>query len=144
MSAQSGIYLLTPDQVPFVELVPGMGMARAISAAGVTQFAGGYMRLSQDAEYRDWTLTYDEVLFVHHGTLEIVASDGTSVKAEAGEAILIESGTTVTYRASSGSECFYVVWPRNVGEAIQAAREAGGEEAAQDAAFKAADARSAT
>jgi ethanolamine utilization protein EutQ (cupin superfamily) len=120
------VRLLTPTQVPFVELVPGMTMARVLSASPITEFAGGYMRITGDTEYRDWTLTYDEVLYVSAGELEVIDETGHSTVAREGEAILIATGTTVTYRAKKGCESFYVVWPKGVAQAIEEGRRAGG------------------
>ena len=68
------------------------------------------MRFANDAEFPDWTLTYDEVLFVQRGELD-VASDGGSVKAHPGEAILIPKGGKVTYRGRAGTLAFFVLWP---------------------------------
>lgn len=110
MKAQAEVRLLTERDVPFSDLVPGLELSRAITSAGTTQLGGGYMRFSGDAEFSDWTLSYDEVLFVQSGELEIV-SDGASVKARSGEAILIPNGATVTYRGKAGTVGFFVLWP---------------------------------
>lgn len=110
VSAVGRVKLLTDRDVPFSDLVPGLELSRAITKAGTTQLGGGYMRFSQDAEFADWTLSYDEVLFVQSGELEIV-SDGASVKAAAGEAVLIPNGAKVTYRGRAGTVGFFVLWP---------------------------------
>jgi len=102
--------LLTEGDVPFSELVPGLNLSRAITQAGTTQLGGGYMRFDKDAEFADWTLSYDEVLFVQIRTLEIVGEQG-SVKAGVGEAILIPNGAKVTYRGRAGTVGFFVLWP---------------------------------
>jgi len=102
--------LLTEGDVPFSELVPGLNLSRAITQAGTTQLGGGYMRFDKDAEFADWTLSYDEVLFVQSGELEIVGEQG-SVKAGVGEAILIPNGAKVTYRGRGGTVGFFVLWP---------------------------------
>jgi ethanolamine utilization protein EutQ (cupin superfamily) len=104
------VKLLTEDDLPYSELVPGLELARAITHAGTTQLGGGYMRFRSDAEFADWTLKYDEVLFVQSGELEIL-SDSKSVKARAGEAILIPNGAKVTYRGRAGTVGFFVLWP---------------------------------
>ena len=44
------------------------------------------------------------------GELEIV-SEGRSVKARAGQAILIPDGAKVTYRGRAGTVGFFVLWP---------------------------------
>jgi ethanolamine utilization protein EutQ len=68
------------------------------------------MRFVRDAEYADWTLTYDEVLFVQTGELTVV-SHRISVVARAGEAILIPKGAKVTYQGRAGTLSFFVLWP---------------------------------
>jgi ethanolamine utilization protein EutQ (cupin superfamily) len=104
------VKLLTDGDLPFEALVPGLELARAITNAGSTQLGGGYMRFTSDAEFADWTLTYDEVLFVQAGELT-VTSDGGDTVARAGEAILIPKGTKVTYRGRAGTASFFVLWP---------------------------------
>ena len=110
MTGDSAVKLLTDHDVPFTDLVPGLELSRAITHAGTTQLGGGYMRFSDDAEFGDWTLKYDEVLFVQSGELEL-ASEGSSVKAHAGQAILIAKGAKVTYRGKAGTVGFFVLWP---------------------------------
>jgi ethanolamine utilization protein EutQ (cupin superfamily) len=110
MADDTRVKLLTESDLPFSELVPGLELARAITHAGTTQLGGGYMRFSADAEFANWTLTYDEVLFVQSGELEII-SDSKTVKANAGQAILIPKGATVTYRGRAGTVGFFVLWP---------------------------------
>ncbi len=104
------VKLLTEKDVAYSELVPGLELARSITHAGTTQLGGGYMKVTQEAEFADWTLKYDEVLFVQTGELEI-ESEGKSVKAKAGEAILIPEGAKVTYRGRAGTVGFFVLWP---------------------------------
>ncbi len=110
MAVQTKVKLLTDRDVPFDELVPGLELARAITSAGSTQLGGGYMRFVQDAELADWTLTYDEVLFVQTGELTVM-NDGKSTVARSGEAILIPKGAKVTYRGRAGTVSFFVLWP---------------------------------
>ena len=110
MAAQAKVKLLTENDLPFDELVPGLELARAITNAGSTQLGGGYMRFTSDAEFADWTLTYDEVLFVQAGELTVL-SEGGSIMARAGEAILIPKGAKVTYRGRAGTVSFFVLWP---------------------------------
>jgi ethanolamine utilization protein EutQ (cupin superfamily) len=110
MAGQAAPELLRPDEVSYEDLVPGLQLARVITAAGTTQLGGGYMRFTEDAEFPDWTLRYDEVLFVQAGELEVVGESG-SVRARAGQAILIPKGTRVTYRGRAGTLGFFVLWP---------------------------------
>jgi ethanolamine utilization protein EutQ (cupin superfamily) len=104
------VKLLREGDVAYEDLVPGLQLARAITAAGTTQLGGGYMRFTEDAEFADWTLRYDEVLFVSAGELEVLSERG-GVTARAGEAILIPDGVKVTYRGRAGTLGFFVLWP---------------------------------
>ncbi|TMF80253.1 MAG: hypothetical protein E6I12_00785 [Chloroflexi bacterium] len=88
--------LLTEGDIPYSELVPGLQLARAITHAATTQLGGGYMRFVTEAEFADWTLKYDEVLFVQKGELEVVG---------------IPKGAKVTYRGRAGTVGFFVLWP---------------------------------
>lgn len=110
MAVQTKVKLLTDRDVPWDELAPGFELARAITNAGSTQLGGDYMRFAQDAEFADWTLTYDEVLFVQTGELTVL-SEGEDTVARGGEAILIPKGTKVTYRGRAGTVGFFVLWP---------------------------------
>jgi ethanolamine utilization protein EutQ (cupin superfamily) len=110
VAVQTNVKLLTDRDIPFDELVPGLELARAITNAGSTQLGGGYMRFTSDAEFTDWTLTYDEVLFVQAGELTVM-SDGRSIVAGAGQAILIPKGAKVTYHGRAGTVSFFVLWP---------------------------------
>ena len=109
MAAQAS-RLLTEQDVEYSDLVPGMQLARAITAQGTTQLGGGYMKFTEDSVFGDWILRYDEVLFVQSGQLEVQEESG-SVVARAGEAILIPNGTKVTYRGKAGTVGFFVLWP---------------------------------
>src|SRR5205814_9377695 len=97
MIAEGSVRRLTAEDVAWEELVPGSDLARSITAAGTTQLGGGYMRYSEDAEFADWTLKYDEVLFVVPGELGVVQEGGSS-GARRGEGVLISYGTTATHR----------------------------------------------
>jgi len=104
------VRLLTDRDLAYSDLVPGLQLSRAITHAGTTQLGGGYMRFETDAEFPDWTLKYDEVVFVQSGELEVVSNSRTA-KAGAGEAILIPKGAKVTYRGRAGTVGFFVLWP---------------------------------
>jgi ethanolamine utilization protein EutQ (cupin superfamily) len=110
MIAEGSVRRLTAEDVAWDELVPGMHLARSITAAGSTQLGGGYMRYTEDADFGEWTLKYDEVLFVQKGELEVIEGERSTVARE-GEAILIPKGATVTYRGKRGTAGFYVLWP---------------------------------
>jgi ethanolamine utilization protein EutQ (cupin superfamily) len=112
MIAEGSVKRLTDRDVAWDELVPGIDLARSVTAAGTTELGGGYMRYAEDAEFGPWTLKYDEVLFVQSGELEVV-QEGKSTVAGEGEAILIPNGATVVYKGRKGTVGFFVLWPRD-------------------------------
>ena len=90
----------------------GMELARVITDSDVTHFGGGYAQFPTDGEFADWTLAYDEVFYVLEGRFE-VEHDGRTHEGAPGDILLLEKGTTVTYRGSAGTRVFFVLHPRN-------------------------------
>lgn len=111
--SRPGLALVRRDDVPFSEIAPGLEVARGLTAAGLTTLGGGWVRMDGSDELKDWTLRYDEVLFVVEGESEVEEKGGATVVARPGEAILIGEGTTVTYRAKPGTLVFFVLNPRD-------------------------------
>jgi ethanolamine utilization protein EutQ (cupin superfamily) len=109
---QDVVVRVTPDQMPYEEQVPGMSVARVVTEAGITEIGGGYLRFTAGAELKDWTLHYDEAIFVHEGELRIV-HNGETTAVRPGEGVVIARGTTVTYRGSAGTLASYVLYPAN-------------------------------
>lgn len=114
--SRPGLQLVRQDDVPFSEIAPGMEGSRGLTAAGFTTLGGGWVRMNGSGELRDWTLKYDEVLFVVQGEAEVEASNGVKIVARPGESILIGEGTTVTYRARPDTLVFFVLNPRDWNE----------------------------
>jgi ethanolamine utilization protein EutQ (cupin superfamily) len=111
----SGVRLLSERDVPVEEVCSGLSVARAITEAGFTDLGGGWARMDGSGELANWTLQYDEVLYVIGGELEIECN-GTPTVAGPGRAILILRGTTVTYRGRPNTTVFFVLHPRNWAE----------------------------
>jgi ethanolamine utilization protein EutQ (cupin superfamily) len=105
--------LVSQGDVAFSTVTPGMEISRGVTQAGFTSLGGGWVKMDGSGELKDWTLKYDEVLFVVHGEAEVEDSDGKKVAAGAGEAILIGEGTTVTYRGKPDTLIFFVLNPRD-------------------------------
>jgi ethanolamine utilization protein EutQ len=59
----------------------------------------------------EWTLTYDEVLFIKEGSMTI-RDDGREHLCEPGDMVWLPNGATLVYDASKG-RCtyFYAVYP---------------------------------
>jgi len=110
-----GIRVMRESDVPYSGLddVPTMELARVVTEAATTDLGGGFIRYQNgDGELADWTLKYDEVLYVIEGGLEVI-SDGESFVARTGEVLVIPKGATVTYRGAKGTKVFFVLQPRD-------------------------------
>lgn len=111
--SKPGLALIRQSDVPFTGIAPGMEGSRGLTQAGFTSLGGGWIRMDGSDELKDWTLQYDEVLFVLRGEAEVEESSGKKIVAGPGEAILIGEGTTVTYRGKPDTEVFFVLNPRD-------------------------------
>ena len=58
----------------------------------------------------DWTVTYDEVLFVHQGALT-VEFDGERHDCTVGDIVWLPSGTSLRYIAKERCGYFYALYP---------------------------------
>jgi ethanolamine utilization protein EutQ len=111
----SGIRVMRESDVPYSGLAdaPAMELARVVTEAATTELGGGFIRYQNgDGELADWTLKYDEVLYVIEGVLEVI-SNGESFVAGTGEVMVIPKGVTVTYRGERGTKVFFVLQPRD-------------------------------
>jgi ethanolamine utilization protein EutQ (cupin superfamily) len=114
--SRPGLKLVRQSDLPFSEITAGMEASRGLTEAGFTTLGGGWVRMDGSGELRDWTLRYDEVLFVVVGEAEVEDSTGAKAVARPGESILIGAGTTVTYRARPDTLVFFVLNPRDWNE----------------------------
>jgi len=111
----SGIRVMRESDIPYSGLAdaPTMELARVVTEAATTDLGGGFIRYQNaDGELADWTLKYDEVLYVIEGVLEVI-SNGESFVARTGEVMVIPKGVTVTYRGERGTKVFFVLQPRD-------------------------------
>ena len=110
--SRPGLALVKESDVPWSNVTQGLEIARGLSEKGFTTIGGGWVRMDGSGELADWTLKYDEVLYVVRGEAS-VESEGKTVVAHPGEAILIGEGTKVTYRAKGDTLVFFVLNPRD-------------------------------
>jgi len=111
--SRPGLQVVRETDVPYTEIASGMEGSRGLTLAGFTTLGGGWVRMDGTGELQNWTLQYDEVLFVVRGEAEVEDSEGKRVVGGPGEAILIGEGTTVTYRAKPDTLVFFVLNPRD-------------------------------
>lgn len=109
------VVVIHETDVPYDEIAPGNGVARAVTELGSTVLGGGWARIKDDERGLKWQLHYDEVLFVHRGHISVEVS-GRIYTAQEGEAIVIPKGTVVTYRGDGLG--FFVLYPGNWAESV--------------------------
>jgi ethanolamine utilization protein EutQ len=115
LNNNEGIRVMRESDVPYSGLddAPAMELARVVTEAATTDLGGGFIRYQNaDGELADWTLKYDEVLYIIEGGLEVI-SNGESFVARTGEVMVIPKGVTVTYRGEMGTKVFFVLQPRD-------------------------------
>ena len=99
---------------------PEMSLAPAVTPTGTTSIArvinssisrhmGGGIEYLENVTI-DWTVTYDEVLFVHQGALT-VEFDGERHDCTVGDIVWLPSGTSLRYIAKERCGYFYALYP---------------------------------
>lgn len=99
------------NRSPFEYLADGVEVSRSIADSGICDLGGGHFRFVDDGEL-EGTLEYDEVVYVLAGAVSVTVS-GETAKAAPGDILILTKGSTATYRASAGSEVFYVIYPKH-------------------------------
>lgn len=94
--------------VPAVTPTGTTEIAREVNAR-VSPSLGAGIEYLEDAVV-DWTVTYDEVLFIHEGRLT-VEFDGRREECGPGDIVWLPSGTRLKYMARERVGFFYAVWP---------------------------------
>jgi ethanolamine utilization protein EutQ len=102
----------TRAELPFTttSLPEGRTTIARVINAGNSQHLGAGLEILERISLR-WTVTYDEVLFIHEGHLT-VRTGGETFHCSPGDIVWLPSGTTLEYDASAG-RCayFYALYP---------------------------------
>lgn len=104
------------------DLVPGASGA-AVQGLVNTSFStrlGADIGVFRDCEM-EWTVTYDEVLFILDGEFRLKTRDGT-FHAGPGDTLWIPEGTWLVYTATAPVTFFYAVAPVDRSPSTQIAR----------------------
>ena len=90
--------------------VPGgeTRIARVIGRA-VSQHMGGGIEVMEGVSIT-WTVTYDEILFIHEGRLGVVLGE-QRFDCGPGDIVWLPKGTTLTYEAPERCAYFYALYP---------------------------------
>lgn len=99
-------------EMPFTQATLPEGqttIARVINAGNSASIGAGLEILDHIA--LQWTVTYDEVLFIHEGRLTI-RTGGETFDCAPGDIVWLPAGTSLEYDASAG-RCayFYALYP---------------------------------
>ncbi len=83
-------------------------IARVINGE-ISRHMGGGIEYLENTTI-DWTVTYDEVLFIHEGTLTIEL-DGVRHECTPGDIVWLPNGTHLKYIAKERAGYFYALYP---------------------------------
>jgi ethanolamine utilization protein EutQ len=87
---------------------PGVAeVGRAVSSDISPSMGAGVARFDRCSV--EWTVRYDEVIYVVAGRFRLV-SGGETIEAEPGDIVWIPEGTELRYEGE-GAEVFYAVYP---------------------------------
>jgi ethanolamine utilization protein EutQ len=112
MIAERGARIFKADRLPWTTARTASGntmIARVINQSNSAHIGAGIEVLEKVSI--SWTVTYDEVLFIHEGEMTIVTG-GERWACRPGDIVWLPSGTTLDYDASQG-RCayFYALYP---------------------------------
>ena len=93
---------------PAVTPTGSTAIAREVNAGISTHMGAGIEYLERVTI--DWTVTYDEVLFIHEGALT-VEFDGECYDCTPGDIVWLPSGTSLRYIARERCGYFYALYP---------------------------------
>lgn len=96
-----------------VQGVVNVGNSETIGG-GIGKFEAGFEL--------DWTVTYDEMIFVHEGIF-IVEIDGQRYEGHPGDTLWLPKGTPLKYIAEEDVTFFYAVYPVTESPSTNTARD---------------------
>ena len=111
---------MTDEPSPKIFKRADMTLIPAVTASGTTSIArvvnasnsrhmGGGIEVLEDVTI-DWTVTYDEILFVIEGPLTVAFDDGEH-RCDAGDIVWLPAGTRLRYIAKTRAAYFYALYP---------------------------------
>lgn len=103
-----GVKLFRKDEAQFVPGPNGIA-AHGLINAGFSQQMGAGVGVFEKCSV-EWTLNYDEVLFIIDGKLRLHVSEKI-YEAATGDILWIPSGTAIVYEATARTRFFYAVAP---------------------------------
>lgn len=106
-----GARVFKRSEMSFAPAVTATGttsIARVISSS-ISRHMGGGIEYLENATI-DWTVTYDEILFICEGTLTIEFDDGAQ-DCTPGDIVWLPEGTHLKYVAKERAGYFYAIYP---------------------------------
>lgn len=103
-----GVKLFRKDKAQFEPGAKGIA-AHGLINAGFSKQMGAGVGVFEKCNV-EWTLDYDEVLFIIHGKLRLHVAENI-YQAGAGDVLWIPAGTAIVYEAKVRTTFFYAVSP---------------------------------
>lgn len=94
--------------IPAVTPTGTTEIAREVNA-GISRSMGAGIECIENTTI-DWTVSYDEVLFIHEGRLQVEFDDAAH-DCGPGDIVWLPEGTHLRYVATGRVRYFYAVWP---------------------------------
>lgn len=112
MSTKTKARIFKAGELPWTVAKTNSGntrIARVINSANSDHIGAGIEVLEKVSI--EWTVTYDEVLFIHEGEMTI-ATGGEHLQCKPGDIVWLPKGTSLAYDATKG-RCayFYALYP---------------------------------
>jgi ethanolamine utilization protein EutQ (cupin superfamily) len=109
ITSQPRVFKRTEMQlIPAVTPTGSTSIARVINPSNSRHMGGG-IEVLEDVTI-DWTVTYDEILFIVEGPLTIAFDEETHV-CLAGDIVWLPEGTHLKYIAEGRAAYFYALYP---------------------------------
>ncbi len=83
-------------------------IARVINA-DISEHMGGGIEIMEKVSIT-WTVTYDEILYIFEGRLNVILAD-EHFECTRGDIVWLPAGTTLTYDAPDRCAFFYTLYP---------------------------------
>jgi len=77
---------------------------------GISKTMGAGIDIFEEGCSYEWTVIYDELMFVLEGNFRLVVGD-ERFECEPGDILWIPNGTPSKYEADGHTVCFYVLYP---------------------------------
>jgi glyoxylate utilization-related uncharacterized protein len=105
--------LIRGSEVEYIDIGTGWLLSRCVTDTGLLAFGGGFVEtIEAGVNLKDWTVQYDETVFVHAGEVRLIC-DGDEHVAGPGDVLVIPKGSTITFVTTLGTKAHFTLFPRD-------------------------------